>query len=84
VVVCCREVRAGEVLQIDDREIVAAATVPLGHKLALVAIAAGAKVTKYGMPIGSATADVPAGGWVHGHNLASDRIASHSRDTATG
>ena len=41
-----------------------------GHKFALVAIAAGAVVTKYGSPIGRATRAVAAGAHVHSHNLA--------------
>ena len=39
--------------------------VPQGHKLALVDIAAGAPVRRYGIPIGHALAAVPAGSWVH-------------------
>jgi altronate hydrolase len=42
---------------------------PLGHKIALRAIAAGEEVLKYGAPIGRATADIPAGAHVHLHNL---------------
>ena len=42
-----------------------------GHKLALADLAAGSAVLKYGMPIGRATRDIPAGAWVHSHNLAS-------------
>jgi len=40
-----------------------------GHKLALTDIAAGAPVIKYGCCIGYATADIPAGTWVHTHNV---------------
>ena len=39
--------------------------VPQGHKVALVAIAAGAPVCRYGIPIGYALKDIPAGAWVH-------------------
>ncbi len=49
--------------------------VPFGHKLALRPIAQGAVVRKYGQPIGRALADIPAGGWVHLHNLASIKEA---------
>jgi altronate hydrolase len=41
-----------------------------GHKVALVPIAKGAPVIKYGFPIGLATADIEAGAHVHSHNLA--------------
>src|SRR3546814_10068347 len=41
-----------------DGDVVAArADMPLGHKVARAFIPAGALVVKYGMPIGSATAD---------------------------
>ncbi len=39
--------------------------VPQGHKLALVDIAAGAPVLRYGVPIGQAVKPIPAGSWVH-------------------
>jgi len=48
--------------------------VPLGHKIAVRPIARGAKVTKYGASIGSATADIAPGEHVHLHNLASDYL----------
>ena len=42
---------------------------PAGHKLALKNIASGDRVIKYGSTIGEAIADIPAGSWVHTHNL---------------
>ncbi len=39
--------------------------VPQGHKVSLVDIAAGAPVFRYGVAIGHALHDVPAGRWVH-------------------
>jgi altronate hydrolase len=42
-----------------------------GHKIALVPIARGEAVLKYGHSIGFATCDIEAGDWVHVHNLAS-------------
>lgn len=47
-------------------------SVPLGAKLALVPLKAGDKVIKYGEPIGSLTADVATGCYIHTHNLTSD------------
>ncbi|MBQ0960242.1 galactarate dehydratase [Ideonella sp. 4Y11] len=44
--------------------------VPQAHKLALVDIPAGAAVTRYGVTIGMATQDLPAGSWVHEQRLA--------------
>jgi galactarate dehydratase len=39
--------------------------VPQGHKVALVDLAAGAPVLRYGIPIGYTVQDIPAGSWVH-------------------
>jgi galactarate dehydratase len=39
--------------------------VPQGHKVALVDIAAGAPVLRYGVVIGQALRDITAGSWVH-------------------
>ena len=39
--------------------------VPQGHKVALVDIAAGAPVLRYGIPIGHALQHIAAGRWVH-------------------
>ena len=39
--------------------------VPPGHKVALVDLPAGAPVLRYGIPIGHALGDIPAGSWVH-------------------
>ena len=43
-----------------------------GHKYARVAIAAGANIIKYGMPIGHATCAIAAGEHVHTHNCATN------------
>ena len=54
----------------EDREGTAITTeVPAGHKFARRAIAEGEPVLKFGYPIGLATADIPAGAFVHSHNV---------------
>ena len=83
VAVCCRLVVPGETIVVDGLALAITEAVELGHKLALAPLQRGDKIVKYGMPIGSATADVPAGGWVHIHNMQSDYISTHLRD-ATG
>ncbi|HCB75124.1 UxaA family hydrolase [Sphingomonas yantingensis] len=80
VAVCCRTVEAGETIELAGRTLIIAERVALGHKIALMALSPGDKVVKYGMPIGSMTAPVQAGGWVHMHNMKSDYIAAHLRD----
>jgi len=44
--------------------------VPQGHKVALVDIAEGEAVRRYGVPIGHALKAIPAGSWVHERLLA--------------
>ena len=39
--------------------------VPQGHKVALLDLPADAQVLRYGIPIGYALKDIPAGSWVH-------------------
>ena len=80
VVVCCRAVKAGEVLVVDGASIPVRQDVQLGHKLALDALSVGDKVVKYGMPIGSMTAAAAPGEWVHLHNMKSDYLPAHLRD----
>jgi hypothetical protein len=80
VLVCCRAVRAGEQFNIGENETVRVLDdIELGHKLARRALSEGDKVIKYGAPIGSMTAAVPAGRWVHLHNMKSDYISAHTR-----
>jgi altronate hydrolase len=50
--------------------VVLTAAVPRGHKVALMPIAAGAPVIKFGFPIGRARCDIAAGEHVHSENLA--------------
>ena len=61
-------------LRVDDDVAVARADlpggIPAGHKVAVVDIAVGAPVRKYGEVIGVATAPIRAGEHVHTHNLA--------------
>lgn len=52
---------------------------PIGHKIARYDLAAGEKILRYGVPIGSLFKAVRAGDWVHIHNLKSDYLASHTR-----
>lgn len=47
--------------------------IPLGHKLAAVAIAQGEPVIEYGEPVAIATRDIAIGEHVHVHNVRSAR-----------
>ena len=66
-----RELAPGTELSGPGHHIAVRDTVPHGHKLALVDIAAGEQVLKYGQPIGIATQPIAAGEHVHEHNLRS-------------
>ena len=67
-------IEAGESIAIAGRLVKVAETLPCGHKMAIEPIRAGAKVIKYGAPIGSATRDIAPGEYVHTHNLKSDYL----------
>jgi len=64
---------AGQAVQVEGRSVRLRQPIPCGHKLALVPIARGQRVRKYGQPIGRATADIAPGEHVHVHNLESLR-----------
>jgi altronate dehydratase small subunit len=82
VVVAIARLRAGETILLEGDGIVMAADLPIGHKLARRAVAAGEKIVKYGAPIGSATANIKAGAHVHVHNVRSDYTPTyHLEDT---
>ena len=65
--------------------IVAETDIPVGHKIALQEIEAGAEILKYGVCIGRATMRIPKGSWVHLHVMHSvyDERSSHL-DVNTG
>lgn len=81
VLVCIAAIAAGDTLMIDDQAVEAPEAIAVGHKLARHRLEPGAKVTKYGAPIGSVTQAVAQGAHLHGHNMKSDYIPSHSRQT---
>jgi SAF domain len=63
----------GRTLDLAGHHVVVQERIASGHKVALVPIASGQAVLKYGSPIGTATADIAAGAHVHTHNVASAR-----------
>jgi len=68
---------------LDEGEVSVAYTTDLrediefGHKYALRDIAKGEPILKYGLPIGNALEDIPAGAWVHVHNCRSEHFGFH-------
>ncbi|MCD8351971.1 MAG: altronate dehydratase family protein [Planctomycetaceae bacterium] len=59
---------AGTSVALADGTVEVTEAIAQGHKFALRPIASGADVIKYGLPIGHAIKDIPAGAWVHTHN----------------
>jgi hypothetical protein len=66
-------------LEINGQTISLGVAVGLGPKLAARDIAPGEKIIKYGVPIGSATIAIPAGGHIHLHNMKSDYLPTYLR-----
>jgi altronate dehydratase small subunit len=74
-----RTLEAGDPIVVEGVETLMPARLPLGHKIAARAIAAGEKIVKYGAPIGSATCAIAPGEHVHTHNLSSDYLPTFAR-----
>ena len=79
ILVCTRHIRPGDTIRYLGGSMTAGEEINIGHKIALVDLAAGDKVYRYGAPIGSMTKAVARGGHVHIHNLKSDYIGIHDR-----
>ena len=69
VAVALEDIRSGETVEIGSLTVTALEDVSRGHKIALQRIPAGEPVMKYGNPIGIAKEAIPAGAWVHVHNV---------------
>jgi hypothetical protein len=70
----------GDEVQVGEALVGITSPLPLGHKVAARAIAAGEKILKYGVPIGSASHAIAAGEHVHTHNLQSDYLPTWLRE----
>ena len=69
VAVALTDLTAGERLTVDDAEVTASENIARGHKIALSTIHEGEAIVKYGNPIGITKTEIPAGTWVHVHNV---------------
>lgn len=72
VAVALEDVPAGSHVTVDGKEYTVDGDIPFGHKMALEDRKTGEMVVKYGCPIGHTTTDVPAGSWLHSHNMATN------------
>lgn len=68
VVVCLQEIKKGTTLDVNGG-VTAIEDIPAGHKMALMDIAEGEKVIKYGSAIGVAKEAIKQGAWIHTHNI---------------
>jgi len=68
VAVVIEDVVSGENITVAGQQVIIKQDIPRGHKVALADIAEGEFPTKYGYPIGKATANIAVGEWVHVHN----------------
>lgn len=69
VAVALQPLAKGTVVELDDIVVTLTEDIQQGHKFALKNLKNGESIIKYGNPIGHATADIPAGSWIHTHNL---------------
>jgi altronate hydrolase len=67
--IALKQLAKGQTCQVAGGDIELLASIPPGHKLALMPIASGEPVLKYGQRIGLATAAIKRGAHVHSHNL---------------
>ena len=80
VLVVKNSIAPGDEEQIGDIKIILKKALGFGQKVAAKNISKGEKVIKFGVPIGSATEDIPIGSHVHLHNLKSDYISTYTLD----
>ena len=84
ILVCCQAVEAGEKVLIEDQQYQMKNAIDVGHKIARAHLSKGDKIIRYGVSIGSTTSDIVNGGHVHIHNMKSDYIPSHTRQSLVG
>ncbi len=79
VCVAARNLSQGTKITAGNRTVELAASISLGHKIALRSITQGDPIVKYGQTIGFATEPISAGQWVHSHNLAAGEFERESQ-----
>ncbi len=65
----------GRVLRLAGRVVLVGDPIPAGHKVAIVAIAAGEHLRRYGQVIGRASQAIEPGRHVHTHNVAFEELS---------
>lgn len=72
VAVATVNLEAGTTITVGAITITVSDAIPMGHKIALVAIPKGEQIVKYGYSIGHAKEAIRPGQWVHSHNVKSN------------
>jgi hypothetical protein len=80
VLVLTQTAQPGDLVDVEGRNVKVDRALTLGHKLASRPIRAGEKILKYGLPIGTATADIGLGEHVHTHNMQSDYLPTYTHE----
>ena len=68
VAVALADLAEGMEVTFDNQSVTLRQAIGRGHKFALIPIAKGENVVKYGLPIGHALADIAPGEYIHSHN----------------
>ena len=68
VAVALADLTEGTEVTFNNQSVTLRQSVGRGHKFALIPIAKGENVVKYGLPIGHALADIAPGEYIHSHN----------------
>lgn len=76
VLIALTDYHKGDVLSIEDEDILINQDIPKGHKIAYKDISINENVVKYGCPIGHAITDIKAGDHIHVHNIKTNLNAS--------
>jgi len=84
VAVALHPLKPGMTVMLDGETLMIVHTIATGHKLAARTIRKGELIVKYGCPIGTATADIPAGEYVHTHNVESNYLPTTVLQGACG
>jgi altronate hydrolase len=69
VCIAVRDLEGGSTIAVAGRQVTLAGRVRMGHKIAMLPLAEGDRVVRYGQTIGFATCKIEPGDWVHVHNL---------------
>ena len=69
VVLATTQLKKGDKITVDGREITLLDDIPNAHKIAIKDFKEGEEIRKYDNVIGYATRDIKTGEWVHTHNL---------------